>query len=160
MIYKKRCQKLKRYARQFCDTVRQDFKDARQTRVKITSDNPALRFYRERGCVILSNEKIKELDLTGLELANKRATGEILIDGCYNDGIIEVYNVTKENPKYLKRTIRHECLHFLLDKSGLPFNDNDNLFIMLAYLYEANPVELLKRPDLMSEINNINGREA
>lgn len=132
MIYRKRTQKLKRYAIDFCDRVRRDF-----SAVNITTENPLIKFYRYGAFTKCATPE--------LEFAEKTPGGDPIISGYYCNGIIEIYDVTTETPAELKRTIRHECLHFLLDKSGLPNNDSDEVFINFAVIYDARPVALLTR---------------
>ena len=43
--------------------------------------------------------------------------------------------------KSLKRTIRHELIHYYLCLRGLPYKDNDGLFWAYCYIYEAGAYE-------------------
>lgn len=129
MIYEKRRQKLKKYAYSFCDTIRQEL-----PKLQITKEHPTILFYRRPYSVFS--------DIPGSGIAEKTENGGTLIDGFYCDGRIEIYNTARERPEELRRTIRHECLHFLLDRSGHPWKDADNLFILLALEYDARPTVL------------------
>lgn len=131
MLYKKRRQNLKKYAREFINMVRQDF-----PKIPITSDTPTLKFYRFSVCVPASTP--------GLEYAEKTAEGKPIINGQYYNGIIEIYGITERKPAELRETVRHECIHFLLDKSGLPYKDTDELFMLLAIFYNAQPAGILE----------------
>lgn len=143
MLFRKRSQKLKRYAIRFCDQVRNDF-----PRKLWTTDNPVIKFYRLPGA---ANSKL----LFGIGERNNK--GLFIIEGFYNDERkeVEIYNTTKEKTDNLRRTIRHECIHFLLNKSGLPYKDSDDLFLLLAFMYDAKPYGLLKREDLLNQIMEI-----
>lgn len=68
-----------------------------------------------------------------------------IIEGYYNNKTndIELFGVTRISAESLKENIRHECLHYLLHKAGLPYTDNDNLFLLLALSYNAKPYKLL-----------------
>lgn len=134
MLYKQRCRKLKKYAREFCDTVRQDF-----SKMPLTKDYPAIIFYRQQFCAAA--------EIPGAEIADKTGDGLPVVDGYYCGGVVEVYGVTKENPDELRRTVRHECLHFLLDKSGLPSKDDDDIFLLLAIKYNARPYMIAMNPE-------------
>ena len=134
MLYKKRCRKIKKYIREFCDTVRRDF-----PQIPITGNSPVVKLYRHCVCV--------PTDTQGLEFAEKTAEGRPIINGQYYNGIIEIYGITERKPAELRETARHECIHFLLDKSGLPYKDSDDLFTLLAIAYNAQPTEVLKNPE-------------
>ena len=137
MLYKKRCRKIERYARRFCDKVRSDFTAAGG---HLTADYPRIRVHRRFGVV--------PAEIKGLEAAEKTISGDSIINGLYFNGHIELFGITKSKPEILKRTIRHECLHFLLEKSGLPCKDGDDIFIALAILYNANPYRLHRNPEV------------
>ena len=134
MLYKKRCRKLKKYAREFCDTVRRDF-----SRLPLTKDYPAIIFYRQLTCA--------PAETPGLEIAERTGDGRPIIDGYYSGGVVEVYGVTKREPAELREIMRHECLHFLLEKSGLPYKDDDDIFLLLAIKYSARPYMIAMNPE-------------
>lgn len=134
MIYEKRCKKLRKYAREFCDTVNRDFK-----RLAVPGCYPGIKFYR--GFLIFSKEAI------GAEIAETTEAGEPLAAGRYYNGCIEIFGITRVSMEELKSVVRHECLHYLLDRKGLPYKDKDNLFILLAIKYNARPTGILADPE-------------
>lgn len=142
MITKKRTQKLKRYALQFCEQVRADF-----PQIPLTSKNPTVKCFRAIGC---TSDAVQLLQ----GIAEQRDNGDFIIDGFHDQqgGVIDIFNIIKETPAELKRTVRHECIHFLLYESGLPCEDDANIFIALALNYDARPYGLLKRQDLLESL--------
>ena len=129
MLYKKRCLKLKKYADQFCDTVGRDF-----PRLK-AGNYPTVNCFRHPGTVPGNDARVK--------MAERTPDGRALIGGHYNNGIIDIYGITG-NLEELKTTVRHECLHWLLDNKGYPYDDSDAIFLLLAILYDANPYGILE----------------
>lgn len=136
MLYKKRTAKLKSYAKAFCDKVCQDLEPFGYL---ITTEYPKIIFYRQR-CEIVIAPGSTMFDNYGDDF-KRSPKGNLFAAGyfdCEND-TIKVFNVTGERPENLKTTIRHECLHFLLFKSGMPSNDDDAMFLALTILYDAEP---------------------
>lgn len=146
MKTKKRIQKCKRYAKEFCDYVREDL-IAKDSRMKylITLQNPVVKCFVSKACIDSDNIP------PGAELA---PNGKPIIDGEYvaEESAIYIYDVFECDPEELRRTIRHECIHFLLDQSGFPSNDTDEMFLCLATIYDARPYGLLYDKDTYNEI--------
>ena len=146
MKTRKRIQKCKRYANEFCDYVREDL-IAVDPRMKhlITSQNPAVKCFVFNACTDVDDIP------QGVKLT---PSGKFIVDGEYvaEESAIYIYNVFKCDPKELKRTVRHECIHFLLNKSGLPYKDTDEAFLCLAASYDARPYGLLYDKDTYNEI--------
>lgn len=136
MIRRIKEQVLKMYAKRFCRTVKRE-----QSRFITTSKNPTIKFYTQK-CFASIND-FEDYNTNILEVDNEK----VLIDGffCEADSTIEIYNVLSEKTAALKRTIRHECLHFLLRESGQQWSDTDKLFIILSVAYDANPYGLFNR---------------
>ena len=124
---------LKMYAKRFCNTVKRE-----QPKFINTSKEPTIKFYTQK-CFADIND-FKDYNANIFEVENEG----ILIDGFFSkkDTTIEIYNVLNEDLTELKRTIRHECLHFLLYESGQPWSDTDKLFIALSIAYDARPYGL------------------
>lgn len=133
MLKNKRKKKYTKYARTFCDRVRNDFEILQRMQVRY----PKMKFYTKKGLT-------KDIDFSYCDPFKKGDYTEI--SGFYDTekDCIEIYNFTREKPEELKKTIRHECLHFILASCGLPYSDNDELFITLAIIYNARPYALLK----------------
>lgn len=112
---------LNRYAQSFCDKVRMDF-----SKYKLTKNNPHVICYKEKGI----------------------SPDGIIIDGEYADGKIYIYDCFGQVPLELKRTIKHEALHFILNQSGLPDKDDDDIFLLFAIKYNARPYALFNIPEL------------
>ncbi len=129
MLYNKRCRSLKKYMRDFCDMVKGEFSE--HITVK---DYPKIKFYRDEFCI--PAEWVPE---EAREIIQKTNEGRLIVDGHYENGVIEIYGITKRKPEELRRAARHECLHFLLEKSGLPFGDDEEVFLRFAIVYNANP---------------------
>lgn len=136
MLTRKRAKKLRKYAKDFCDAVKSDFPE-----LSLTAKKPLLRLYRRTGYASIA---IKD-ELS--PLFEKAKGGQYVIYGNYDEekGVIGLFNILKEKPDELKRTIRHECLHFLLKESGLPYEDSDKLFLIMAIMYDASPYMLLTK---------------
>ncbi len=130
MLYKKRCLKLKKYADQFCDTVRRDFPQLKTA----TANYPTVNCFRHPGTVPGNDARAK--------MAERTPDGRALIGGHYNNGIIDIYGITG-NLEELKTTVRHECIHWLLDNKGYPYDDSEPLFLLFAIRYNANPYRIL-----------------
>lgn len=114
MLTRKRTQKIKRYAKEFCKQVYRDYGN-----LGIVDATPVIKCYRG----IYETYDGTQID------------GALI----HSTGIVEIYNITKERPEALKQTVRHECLHFLLRKSNLPFEDDTEIFCILALNYNAFP---------------------
>lgn len=146
MKYRKRTQKLKRYARAFCDQIRKDYPRIDRALQLKGIKRPVVRCYRFG---VSTKGTFKNAVYT--------AEGHMLINGYYNETNkeIEIFHVTKEKPEELRCTVRHECIHFILESCGLPFRDWDDLFLVLALKYDARPYELFgRREDLRELIDN------
>ena len=146
MLYKKRYKKIKRYAREFCDTLRNS--EILLTKgINLTDKCPTVKIYRQFGYTA---------DFSDLfDFGEKTKDGELIIDGFYKDGVIEIYGITKSSAETLKAVVRHECLHFMLHKSDLPYEDDDNLFNLLAFIYDASPTALIKNwPAIRERLKN------
>ena len=135
----KRTKMIKNYAKMFCDTVQNECK-------YITT-----RAYPKVKC--FSFQAVTSYDF-GLELDDliERHEDKEIIGGIFDKKgeAIEIYNIFREKPEELRRLVRHECLHFLLYKSGEPWDDDSNLFLLLAYYYDANPWALY--PEILKKI--------
>lgn len=131
---------IREYAISFCDSVRNDFKFFKILFPNRTS-NPEIFCFPEPGAV--SNVEI----IDGIA---EETNGNQLINGFYNatNKSIEIYNINHATDEELKKTIRHECCHFILHTYELPWDDTDEMFLKLATLYDANPWGFYKRPDL------------
>ena len=147
MKTQKRTQKLKRYSKQFCDQVRQDFPTLKQL---------AKTSYPIVKCFILHGKAETEKSYLTEEHFTLLQDGTAEINGFfqYESKTIEVYAITERSAEELKETIRHECLHFLLYDAGLPFDDEDDIFLFLSIKYNALPYGLLARPDVIRRINS------
>lgn len=135
MILKKRTQELNDYARRFLDTVRHDHEIAH-----FTDQNPEIICYRE--------DAILSSDSTGYKFARKvsqkTAENEPLISAFYDgEEHIEIYRATLRTIEELYEAVRHECLHFILEKSGYDSEDTSDFFLLLAIAYDACPYGLL-----------------
>lgn len=131
MKRRKRTQKLKRYARDFCRQVKTDF-----PKYITTEKQPLLRCYVKKA--FTTSEIVND------QFMEKTENGHTIIDGfARNDGIIELYDIVNAETEALKRTLRHECLHFLLRESGLPYDDDNEIFLVFAIAYNANPYGML-----------------
>ena len=126
-IFYKKCRILKKYAANFCDTVRNEFNDT--LNIKLTLDYPV--------CCFVSY--MRQLE------------GEELTGNYYEDRII-ISDILGTDIEELKRIVKHECLHFLLAKSGYPYGDFDEMFLMAALHYDANPYGLYKNNKLREEL--------
>ena len=150
MKTKKRIQKCKRYAKEFCDYVREDL-IAKYPRMKyfITLQNPIVKCFVSKACTDIDN--FPQGVPPDAELA---PNGKPIIDGEYvaEESAIYIYDVFECDPEELRRTIRHECIHFLLNQSGFPWNDTDEMFLCLAIAYDARPYGLLYDQDKDNEI--------
>ena len=150
MKTKKRIQKCKRYAKEFCDYVREDL-IAKDPRMKyfITLQNPIVKCFVCKACTDIDN--FSQGVPPGAELA---PNGKPIIDGEYvaEESAIYIYDVFECDPEELRRTIRHECIHFLLNKSGLPYKDTDKVFLNMATIYDARPYGLLYDQDKYNEL--------
>ena len=144
MKTRKRTQKIKKYSKQFCDQVRQDFP---QLMTLSKTKYPTIKCFTLWG----RGEKkdyLKE-DVNNLD-------GETMkINGFYNckNKTVEIYAINKRTSEELKETTRHECLHFILHDAGLSFNDENDVFLLLAIKYNAFPYGLLKRTDIKEMID-------
>jgi hypothetical protein len=96
-----------------------------------------MKFYEKKGLT-------KDIDFSYCDPFKKGDYTEISGFFDIEKGCIEIYNFTREKPEMLKKYIRHECLHFILANCGLPYSDDEKLFILLAIKYNANPYTLLK----------------
>ena len=107
MLKRKRMQKIKKYAKDFCD--------------RVTNDYPK----------IIKNYPLIEL----LTYKDILLNGKYLVDGYFDHGTnhVVIANIYNPRVKELKQIIRHECLHFLLYNSGLPSKDDDILFTLLEH---------------------------
>lgn len=143
MIRNKRRKKYKRYARTFCDRVRNDYEKFRL----FSTRYPEMRFYTAKGYTTKG-------DFSYCDAPTQGDYTEIAGYCDAEKGYIEIYNFTKEKPDRLKRTIRHECLHFILGDIGLPNTDDDTLFLLLAIKYNADPYEILK-PDVKERLETM-----
>lgn len=67
--------------------------------------------------------------------------GNITTGGTYKPycGLITLNNVRKELEEEDKRNARHETIHFLIDRAGLPCYDNYFAFWFFATIYDAHP---------------------
>ncbi len=54
-------------------------------------------------------------------------------------GKIQIYWTAKRTGAEIRRTIRHEMLHSILQQAGLPAHDADEAFILKAAYYDADP---------------------
>lgn len=148
MLRNKRRRKYTEYARTFCDRVRNDFELLQRMQARY----PKMKFYTEKGLA-------KDIDFSYCNPFKKGDYTEISGFFCDTEkDCIEIYNFTREKPEYLKKTIRHECLHFILANCGLPYSDDEELFILLAIKYNANPYTLLK-PENKYILDMIEGAE-
>lgn len=137
MLYKKRCKKIKIYAREFCDILRNEMKEPLLARgIHLTDEYPLVRTYKQFGLVTDST-------YIGYDIGEKTKDGSLIIGGLYEDGVIEVYGITKRSFTTLKEVTRHECIHFMLHKSNLPSKDDDDFFNMIAMIYNAMPTKLI-----------------
>lgn len=133
MKRRKRTKNLKKYAVAFCEQVRSDFPS-----LPLTSKRPIVCCFPYK---CFTNATFGGLEET--------EDGKCIIDGYYNDkeGIIEIYDIFYEDKEALKKTIRHECLHFLLHQSGLDYKDTDKVFLLFAINYNARPYGLFLMDD-------------
>lgn len=139
MLTKKRSQKIKCYVKHFCNDVYTDFPEFKN---KVF---PKVRLYREYSYTTIDNNS----PLKGMEDLTKpvpNIENSAIIEGFFDreNEVIEIYGITKETLDALRHTVRHECLHFILYKNGLPYKDEDSLFLTMAIKYNANPYQLLK----------------
>lgn len=127
--------RLTRYIELFCDRVRKDLQ-----KPYITTKTPKVKCYAEMGVS----------DDAPTNIGERTDDGRRLIDAEYvkETGEIIFYNCLTPDP-YIKNRARHEALHFILGESGLPYADNDDIFLLLAIRYDALSYEILERPDLI-----------
>lgn len=137
MLKRKRAKAYKKYALAFIDRVRADYPIIGA----LSSKYPKIELYTEQGYTSCK-EKNEELQ----NIAQKSPHGYALIDGEYDDEqkTVILYHYTREAPADNKRTLRHECIHFILDAAGLPNGDEEPLFLVLAMEYDARPYMVLK----------------
>lgn len=127
--YRRTKKRLKLYAKSFCREVKRELPGH-----ITTCKYPKIYCFREEGLNINND----------------------LMDGLYIDGkVIQIYDILRKPLSELKMTVRHECLHFLLYESGLPHDDKDMEFLALAYLYKADPYELLDESTMETFIKTI-----
>lgn len=136
MLKRKRAKAYKKYALAFIDRVRADYPIIGE----LSADYPKIELYTEQG-LTLCKEKNEELQ----NIAQKSPHGYALISGEYDkeNQTVILYHYTREKPEANKRTLRHECLHFILNAAGLPYNDEEPLFLLLAMEYNAQPYGIL-----------------
>lgn len=80
-------------------------------------------------------------------------------------GLITLNNVRKELEEEDKRSARHETIHFMIDRAGLPCYDNYFAFWFFATIYDAHPYmemdeENKKGFEMLSDVYKNNGKEA
>lgn len=148
MLKNKRKKKYTKYAQAFCDRVRNDFKQLQRMQQALY---PEIKFYTEIGLV-------NDIDFSYCDPFKRGESTEISGFASAKEGYIEIYNFTREKPDQLKRIIRHECLHFILANCGLPYDDNEPLFISLAIKYDAQPYTILN-PENKYILDMIEGAE-
>ena len=148
-----RKKQLKQYAKIFCDEVRQLSPEVKE---KLTRKNPIVKCYKEKG---LGGPVSDYPDsVGGLEEIIETHNGRLVIDGYFDKetGSIEIYNIFGEPLDYIKTIIRHECIHFILYESGLPWKDNDEMFTEMARYFNANPYrDYTEFVDILKEIEII-----
>ena len=137
MLKRKRAKAYKKYALAFIDRVRADYPIIGA----LSSEYPKIELYTEQGYT-----SCKEKNETLRNIAQKSPHGYALISGEYDDErkTVILYHYTREAPAYNKETLRHECIHFILDAAGLPNGDEEPLFLVLAMDYNAQPYMILK----------------
>ena len=119
MLEKTRKKFIKQYAAAFLEELKTDIPHFRKAGIKL----PPIKLYRY--------------------FRRNRETGE-LIAGCYSDAaIVEIYGYTRQFPEELRQIVKHEILHAVLRQLNLPYKDDDDIFLLLAIRYNANPYKLL-----------------
>lgn len=132
MLTRKRSQKLKNYAKEFCLKVKNDFNG------KINfKEYPRLFFFKYPGTL----------------------ENGFTFNGYFNPpNKIEIYGLFSESMETLKRITRHECLHFLLWQNDLPYQDKNIPFILLAIKYDARPAEIVPYLDELEKAEAANDK--
>lgn len=64
-----------------------------------------------------------------------------------NQNIICIYDYPSRNEEELKRTIRHEIIHYALDVSGLKCGDSDAVFHALGNILDARPYKVMNEKE-------------
>lgn len=146
-LYHKNRRILEKYAKDFCDSVRSNKELPFELTDLLTIEYPKMHFYSLEG-IIKKHENNNYLENISEEL-----NGNYIIEGLYDDGQIEIYGLLKYDLEKLKENVRHECLHFLLDKSGLPYDDTNEIFLILAMYFNATPYGILKNPEFKEKID-------